>query len=67
MENINELPQSVQERINNLKSKDILEGIDIAFLMARSEYLTNEEKKRLFPAQEKEEVLNKPKTRKTKK
>lgn len=49
MENIQELATSVRERIEMLKEKSNLEGEELAFLHARSAYLTEEEKERLFP------------------
>lgn len=52
MEDINELPKLVQEKIEELKTKNPLAGEDLAFLMARRDYLTEEEKEKLFPKEE---------------
>lgn len=52
MEDINELPKPVQEKIEELKTKNPLAGEDLAFLMARRDYLTEEEKEKLFPKEE---------------
>lgn len=52
MENINELPQPVRERIEMLKEKNLLNEEETAFLQARSAYLTEEEKEKLFPKEE---------------
>lgn len=52
MENINELPKPVRERIEELKEKDLLNEEEVAFLMARRDYLTEEEKEKLLPKQE---------------
>ncbi len=52
MENINELPQPVRERIEMLKEKNLLNEEETAFLQARSAYLTDEEKEKLFPKEE---------------
>lgn len=49
MENIKDLPKPVQERIEMLKQKDLLNEEELAFLMARRDYLTEEEKEKLFP------------------
>ena len=56
MENILDLPKSVQEKIEELKTKNPLAGEDLAFLMARRDYLTEEEKEKLFPKEEPKEV-----------
>lgn len=56
MENILDLPKPVQERIEELKAKDTLEGEELAFLMARRDYLTDEEKEKLLPKEEVKEV-----------
>lgn len=52
MENILDLPKPVQERIEELRVKDRLEEEELAFLMARRDYLTEEEKEKLFPKEE---------------
>lgn len=52
MENIQDLPQPVRERIEMLKEKAtqvLLSEEELAFLMARRDYLTEEEKEKLFP------------------
>lgn len=49
MQNIEELPKPVRERIEELKEKDLLNEEELAFLMARRDYLTDEEKEKLFP------------------
>lgn len=64
MENIQELPQSVRERIETLKEKSPLADEELAFLMARRDYLTEEEKEKLLPKQE--EVVEVKKGRKKK-
>lgn len=56
MENILDLPKPVQERIELLKEKAPLEGEELAFMMARRDYLTDEEKEKLFPKEEVKEV-----------
>lgn len=55
MENIQDLPQPVRERIEMLKEKAtqvLLSEEELAFLMARRDYLTEEEKEKLFPKEE---------------
>lgn len=66
MEDINELPKPVQEKIEELKTKNPLAGEDLAFLMARRDYLTEEEKEKLFPKKEEpiEEIIVKKRGRK---
>jgi len=54
MENINELPKPVQERLEELKNKEYLVTEEVEFLKSRQDYLTDEEKEKLLP---KEEVL----------
>jgi len=49
MENLYDLPRSVQEKIEVLKEKNPLQEEELAFLKARGDYLTEEEKERLFP------------------
>lgn len=56
MENIQDLPKPVRERIEELKEKSILAEEERAFLMARRDYLTEEEKERLFPVEEPKEA-----------
>ncbi len=56
MENILDLPKPVQERIEELKAKSPLAEEELAFLMARRDYLTDEEKEKLFPKEELKEV-----------
>lgn len=52
MENIQDLPKPVRERIEMLKEKTPLGEEELAFLKARSDYLTDEEKEKLFPKEE---------------
>lgn len=55
MENIQDLPQPVRECIEMLKEKAtqvLLSEEELAFLMARRDYLTEEEKEKLFPKEE---------------
>lgn len=56
MENIQDLPKPVRERIEELKEKSILAEEELAFLRARISYLTDEEKERLFPVEKSKEV-----------
>lgn len=66
MENINELPKPVRERIEELKEKTPLNEEELAFLKSRQDYLTDEEKERLFQ-EPTEEVVEAPKKRGRKK
>jgi len=52
MENINELPRPVRERIEELKQKESLQPEEVSFLKARQDYLTDEEKQKLLPKEE---------------
>lgn len=60
MENILDLPKPAQERIEELKAKSPLAEEELAFLMARRDYLTEEEKEKIFG---KEEVVVKKRGR----
>lgn len=55
MENINDLSQSTRERIETLKVKSPLAEEELYFLRARIDYLTDEEKEKLFPVEEPKE------------
>lgn len=48
MEDITLLSQATRERIEMLKVKSPLAEEELAFLMARRDYLTDEEKEKLF-------------------
>lgn len=56
MENILDLPKPTQERLEELKAKDLLVEEELAFLRARIDYLTDEEKEKLFPVEKPKEV-----------
>lgn len=61
MLDVSELPKAVQERLEELKQKDLLAEEELAFLRARSDYLTDEEKEKFF--QGAEVVVEAPKKR----
>lgn len=56
MLDIQDLPKPARERIEELKAKSPLAEEELAFLMARRDYLTDEEKEKLFPVEEPKEV-----------
>jgi len=55
MDNINDLPKSVRERIEELKEKDIFLPEELQFLKSRISYLTEKEKERISPKEVKKE------------
>jgi len=59
MDNINDLPKSVRERIEELKEKDILLPEELQFLKSRISYLTEKEKERISPVAKKEKKVRK--------
>ena len=63
MEDINMIPKSVRERIEELKEKTPLMEEELSFLMARRDYLTEEEKERIFKKEEVTEEVKEVKKR----
>mgnify|MGYP003404576022 FL=1 len=63
MQNIQDLPKPARERIEELKAKSPLAEEELSFLMARRDYLTEEEKERIFKKEEVTEEVKEVKKR----